>query len=65
VAGACDVALGIVEHGLVEPQAHDRRDVRDEVEPAEGSRSLLVQTHRDPFGERFELRMAAELERPP
>src|SRR4051812_21060850 len=43
--GACDVADGMVEDRLVERQRRDRRDVRDEVEHAEYTRSLLIRTH--------------------
>src|SRR5215211_3337733 len=46
--GACDVADGIVEDGLVERQRRDRRDERDEVEHAEDAGSLLVQRHLEP-----------------
>ena len=42
---ACDVGDGMVEDRLVERQRRDRRDVRDQVEHAKDTRSLLVQTH--------------------
>ena len=43
--GACDVADQGSRCRLVERQRRDRRDVRDEVQHAKGSRSLLIHGH--------------------